>query len=672
MTLQGRHLRLILWRRCSLWAVLLTATLAMGSGDIKSRPTTVPGSDHLVLSKDFPYEFWQASGRPYTLGPPPRRSSEPTNYGYFYGQTRDEADSDPNTWQILPIQIPDDLVGDLDFWTQRTTTEVPTYPTPPTPQYGRHPGGTEPPHLFRPERLYTTFKNNSNNETQTSGIWRRNQEGSTLMDQDASSQSQSASFPGRPNQTKRPDLFSSWTQSLRERLEPYIDTTRLPKLPSLPKFPKLPSISSITRLPKLPVWPLSILQDTQMPQVERVTDSNITDPVEHVIHKFYPILANAYPTDQSNKKRRKNKRPNYLYPPNHHSYPSNHFSPNPGNQNNLNSDFSLSSPHTPNYDQNYVNNHSPPTQHLPGGGQHPHASSPHQGTHSHDNIGYEHDHRINHEDSFFEKFSPLPNSNHRVKHLKRPHGSQSQPSRNSQDSQNRRQGIQEHPADEQYSQQQRPVESQHHPTGNHRRPIKDQSRPEDDLYHHVNSQRRPNINHNWSSEGSNNQAHNMNTLFKNTNHQSNQRNPSRNPYRNRPNRPLHPDPNRIYRRGPQHSFGSRPHFQLHQVHDYHPSPSEDWTDHLTHPLYSESYSDVGIIERLTSLDPLSSSFVIPGGLVVVALALAVYYFTYVWYPTPVVTAKVVKFLSDSAPENLLTADQQKAIREVRQTVLVCK
>ncbi|XP_071546807.1 uncharacterized protein [Panulirus ornatus] len=692
MILHGKHHRLMRWRQCLIWTLLLTAVLTMGSGDIKSRPTRVPGSEHLVLRSDFPYEFWRASPRPYTPAPPVSRSSENTNYGYFYGESRDEVESDPSTWQILPIQIPDDLVGDLDFLTQRTTPEVPTYPTSPTPQYGRHPGVTEPPHLFHPERLYKRLKsNNGRHETDASGssntprhpshahpVWEKQtmQDSQTHPIEEEVDSVPAPDFQGPepPRRTKMPDLFSSWTQSLREQLKPYIDTTRLPRLPTLPKLPKLPGINSITRLPKLSVWPANVLQDTPNHHVERDADSNITDPGEHVIHKFYPIFG-AYPTHPSNKKRRRNKRPNYLYAPNHQSYsnnqvfatsddlnyPSNHFPPKTDNQGYFGSDYGHSSPQAaPSNDWTYATNHSAPSHHLPGSYQHHFASNNHHETNNHDNYEYENNLGVKYEDSSL---------------WERPYGSSSQPPRHSQDSQNRRQDIQQQPVDEQYSYMERPVdvygdawqgqtsedpvvhvEGQYHP-----RPIQDQRRPEDGHHYYVSDERRPNSNQNWHSQNSNNQVHDRNPPFKPMKQATNQRNPSRSPYQNRLERPTHSGPDRIYRRGPYHSFGSRPHFQ---VHDYHPSVLDAWTDYETHSSYSESHSDVGIIERLTNLDPLSSSFVIPGGLVVVALALAVYYFTYVWYPTPVVTAKVVKLLADSAPESLLNADQQEAIREV--------
>ena len=73
-----------------------------------------------------------------------------------------------------------------------------------------------------------------------------------------------------------------------------------------------------------------------------------------------------------------------------------------------------------------------------------------------------------------------------------------------------------------------------------------------------------------------------------------------------------------------------------------------------------------IIERLTGVDTSSTnSFVIPGGLLVLGLAFALFYFNFVWYPTPVVTAKIYKMLSDSASEGALSEGQQRAVGEVR-------
>lgn len=47
------------------------------------------------------------------------------------------------------------------------------------------------------------------------------------------------------------------------------------------------------------------------------------------------------------------------------------------------------------------------------------------------------------------------------------------------------------------------------------------------------------------------------------------------------------------------------------------------------------------------------------------LALALFYFNFVWYPTPVVTAKIYKMLSDNTPTGSLDEGQQRAVGEVR-------
>lgn len=87
--------------------------------------------------------------------------------------------------------------------------------------------------------------------------------------------------------------------------------------------------------------------------------------------------------------------------------------------------------------------------------------------------------------------------------------------------------------------------------------------------------------------------------------------------------------------------------------------------------FQESYHDLsqeqGIVERLTTgVEALSPSLAVPGGMLVLGLALATYYFNYVWYPTPVVTAKFGKILSDSMEDEdpLLTSHHQKTISKV--------
>ena len=55
----------------------------------------------------------------------------------------------------------------------------------------------------------------------------------------------------------------------------------------------------------------------------------------------------------------------------------------------------------------------------------------------------------------------------------------------------------------------------------------------------------------------------------------------------------------------------------------------------------------------------------PGGLLVLTLGLALYYFNFVWYPTPVVTAKLLKVLSEMPIGSNLDAEvQEKALQEV--------
>lgn len=50
-----------------------------------------------------------------------------------------------------------------------------------------------------------------------------------------------------------------------------------------------------------------------------------------------------------------------------------------------------------------------------------------------------------------------------------------------------------------------------------------------------------------------------------------------------------------------------------------------------------------ILERIASIQNAPVSLAVPGGLVALGLGLAYYYFNYVWYPTPVVKARLSKF-----------------------------
>ncbi|CAL4066152.1 unnamed protein product, partial [Meganyctiphanes norvegica] len=70
--------------------------------------------------------------------------------------------------------------------------------------------------------------------------------------------------------------------------------------------------------------------------------------------------------------------------------------------------------------------------------------------------------------------------------------------------------------------------------------------------------------------------------------------------------------------------------------------------------------DIYNIDRFSD-SAISSTLAIPGSMLIVALGLALFYFNFVWYPTPVVTARLVQMISNKFPEHTLNDDQQKVV-----------
>ncbi|KAK3864718.1 hypothetical protein Pcinc_029612, partial [Petrolisthes cinctipes] len=219
-------------------------------------------------------------------------------------------------------------------------------------------------------------------------------------------------------------------------------------------------------------------------------------------------------------------------------------------------------------------------------------------------------------------------------------------------------------------------------TGGHQRPSRPLRRPNN---HHQQVDRYQTVNkhlhhsattHSWPAVHTNHLSH---PHYQTQNFDDSDRYTSNNgDRRRRPHQPF------------RHGFKHPPHFSnpfwpetlnpLEWIH-YHLRPLYPDTDHYYQSLnpdasdqyHQESYHDYnpkeqqGIVERLTTgVEALGPSMVLPGGMLVVGLALATYYFNYIWYPTPVVTAKLGKILSDSMEDDdpFLTSHHQKAITEV--------
>ncbi|KAK7066916.1 hypothetical protein SK128_010726 [Halocaridina rubra] len=547
-------------------------------------PTRVPGSEHLLVQTDFPYPFWKPSPRPYTPSVPPTPTTTPASYGYFYGDAIDDAAPDSSSWHMLPIQIPDDLVGAVNERKTVITTPSPKYPTSATPQYGQYPGVTEKPHLYYPERLYAHQHNSHSHEQNEpkNPLRHQNQYSHYENSEDNVISSHSLYNPqyaNRPVKQKKPQ--TPWHQSLFDQLEPFMEA----HIPKIPDLPKIPSINSISRLPTFPPW---VIRNSNRDQEEEsalsISDSDTPeyDTQEEQMHQFYPIL---YPAIN---RLRKNRRPGH------------HFSDSQ-------QPIILSTPY--NYDESasedeqhiYPSAHLENTNHLPQNGNH--------------------DHPV--EQNF------LDNTLQYIRRQIRPMNIRRRPQR-------RRPGI-----------RRKHIINQN--PGLHRVPQRNYDDPPDDEYNDsiVPSQQQQLANDRHSV---------IAQPYVNSNNQPDTK-LQPNIHNKRPLVRVHHRPDTVLR-SPQISQYQPSHHQVHQetyqpISNVIPRPN-------THHISQEN--DYDIIERLT--DPLASGVSLPGGLLVVAFGLALFYFNFVWYPTPVVTARLIKLLSDSAPEDLLDTEKQKAIGEV--------
>nr|XP_053633987.1 uncharacterized protein LOC128689655 [Cherax quadricarinatus] len=614
------------------------------------QPTKVPGSDHLVVQTEFPYVFWRASSRPYTPKPPYPEYLESKNYPYFYGDGKDDSISDPTTWKIMPIQIPDDLVSDTSQWTPMTTMEMTKYLIPPTPQYGRHPGVTESPHLFHPERLYTHVKNESHYLPSVSRYTDHrlpNKEAADEKDSYTFYQPEYLRSPQQVNQTEKPELSLSWHQSLMKQLEPFIDS-HLPKLPSLPRFPSINGNNIIDRVPR---WPLNEKRDTHTQPTITQGEPNTVQLGKQVVHKFYPILSYTHPDYQETITWKKTNRPIDFHPFHSEQLHLNGQSSDQNNQNfpaehlflsvNSNSNTGLQYAQLSD-NRNYYNGNSPSPGQFHNRNEHLSANRAGYESYSHgvyrsgDNVASGHSNSSS-GDKHLSQGDQFPNSYQ----LPQEHESHSTSSHF--------EIIQEkHSPD------------QNHPLTYHHRPVGDQNKPDRGQHHIINSKDNEHSEPNWPSNDSSYSLEEMNQSIQS----------SHNMYYKRPTQPLRqsasqanrPESQQGYNR-PESQQGFSNSFVNPQPQDY-SSPADDWKDQQPRPLLSQLFPDSAIVDRLANIDPLSPASVISGGMLVLALALALFYFNYVWYPTPVVTAKMIKLLLDAAPSELITADQEKAITEV--------
>ncbi|MPC27689.1 hypothetical protein E2C01_020868 [Portunus trituberculatus] len=434
------------------------------------------------------------------------------------------------------------------------------------------------------------------------------------------------SMPPEPSawNMKPPDA-SSWQQNIVERLSQH-----LPKLPSLSSL-RIPGLSSLTSF-SLPKW--SVGESGHQPQdpgYSMATRGNY-------VHKFYHLIPESDPLDHLNSNRDRNSRPLYTYPP---------------NQRHEQHDSTLE--HTQNNNNKHQTHHHSDTDHmttqeLTDTTQH-HTNDPQANQHESYN-SYTH-----HTSLFPQRARPDPR-----RPFQRPQRILKLPQH------------QKHEA----------TEHQHWPNRHswtwevHDTPTP--SHPYKDSYN-----RRPST-HNWIDTGFSGSYDHSSTTHKdfyapNTYSSHPQEVYDYTPSYGQPQYP--PQHHHQHLQHPQQAL-SNPWYPENQLqHDYNAGFNSDLYDNILEPLSSllsrpsalsiidSSPYQQSIIERLTGVDTSStSSFVFPGGVLVLGLALALFYFNFVWYPTPVVTAKIYKMLSQSVPDGELSEGQERAVGEVRLRMLI--
>ena len=77
-------------------------------------------------------------------------------------------------------------------------------------------------------------------------------------------------------------------------------------------------------------------------------------------------------------------------------------------------------------------------------------------------------------------------------------------------------------------------------------------------------------------------------------------------------------------------------------------------------------NDGSLIDRTQPEE--DSSMWWPGGLAALGAGLSLFYFNFIWYPTPVVTARLQNIVSGSMPSNSLTEEAQRAIGDVTKVI----
>ncbi|KAK4290116.1 hypothetical protein Pmani_036965 [Petrolisthes manimaculis] len=787
--MQGRRHRALAITTLVVVTVVMTSTVKAYTTTQSPGPTVVPGSHHLVSDTDFPYEFWRATGQRRVAPSTHKSPQHHSDYGYYYGEPKIDLGNNPTTWKILPIQIPDDLVGNASLPVEPltpTVPPVPVYPTSITPQYGRHPGATEAQHLYHPERLYQhqtrkryqiqdgsvsgssssvvpnepTLHQHKHTTATNSHVYKGNI-GSNLGSSpphptqadhnffnpnshqpsfyDTESHHQQGGHPNTdynaPQIPRPPSQYSdwnrqpaeqpSWQSSLMKNLEPFLDTSGLTKLPSsLPRLP--PALASITSSlsSSLPaVWPFNTHHQEGGVGVESEherSDGDLSQLPAHspghltkYSHEFYPILSKPRPHHHWTQNRRTN-RPKYLQVSrvganfqNSDSYPYNQVNGSPDIER-----YSVS--HAPpteseehssylSYDPvprppptNPTRHHSTPENHLPNHPNHYETSDAYlQDFPQHDGAS-EHGSEYQQHDEYYDK-QGVTHERHQAHHrtsdhdLHDPHSTiqeqihENEPSHLNSIHSNAQQHWSHRLHNPPFRRRNRGQYGGPHNTnrksdlgtGGHQRPSRPFRHP-NNRHHHQQQQQHQHqqqqvdryqtvtnkhvhpssTTHSWPAVHTNHISH-PHYQTQQQHFDDSDRYTSNNGDRRR--RPHHHQP--------YHHGVKQPHHFSNPFWPETLNPLE-WLHYHLRPLKpdaSDQYHQEGIVERLaTGVEALGPAMVVPGGVLVVGLALATYYFNYIWYPTPVVTAKLGKILSDSMEHDdpLLTSHHQKAINEV--------
>ncbi|XP_069995754.1 uncharacterized protein [Penaeus vannamei] len=565
---------------------LLVLSKLIAADDVLAHPTRVPGSSHLLIKSEFPYLYWRASPRPYT----PSFSSVVTqghsSYPYFYGESASEHVSDATTWQAMPIQLPDDLVGAFDErTTYSTTTQTPPYPTQISPQYGRHPGMTERPHLFHPERLYPSSYNKVNRVIKYTESFNSNHNYPSLGNTTVTQQPKFNFHDPSQDSSKLP----LWHGSFMEQL----------KLPELPKFPNMHN------LPNLAAWPLNFLRGNQRKNANRKTEPKRTTAHTNT-NKTHPglYMATAAISDQPYQKQWQNT----TYQPSKLVETSKNESFQ-ANQDDIVYEYYYD---YEGQDHSHVEQsddwYTPPIyQEYP------------DDVHQADNK-FHSDHRYNRlaNESHIENHG-IGDTQYKASYY--PPASSSTVS----DDQYYQQRNKSYTNNEQVLQKHHYVPDHHYFTNNQGRPIGGGNNHWGDGYLSFNNHW-PHTKENQSDIAPLHPKLTQESSVDNGNHRPLQR-------RRKPG-------------GQQDAYFARPHRQPH----LRPRPGQ-----LKRPNY---------VDRVMTGDTVTSSVFVPGGMLIVALALALFYFNFVWYPTPVVTARLIQKISDSAPDNFLSDSRRKAVEKI--------